>query len=56
VGFPYIQDPWGSWIEYSGDMDCITENWKPNDWDCPPAIWSPEVPADLITNQEEKPA
>ncbi|MFD3498133.1 VOC family protein [Streptomyces sp. NPDC058678] len=54
--FHYIQDPWGSWIEYSGDMDCITENWQPNDWDCPPAVWSPEMPADFITNQEEKPA
>ncbi|WP_433602419.1 VOC family protein [Nocardia sp. CA-135953] len=54
--FHYIQDPWGSWIEYSGDMDCITEDWKPNDWDCPPAVWCPEMPADFITNQEEKPA
>jgi hypothetical protein len=54
--FHYIQDPWGSWIEYSSDMDCITENWQANDWDCPEAIWSPQVPADFITNQEEKPA
>ena len=52
--FHYIQDPWGSWIEYSSDMDCITENWQPNDWeDLPAAIWSPEVPADFITNQEK---
>ncbi|ULR55617.1 VOC family protein [Streptomyces deccanensis] len=54
--FHYIQDPWGSWIEYSGDMDRITENWQPNDWDCPAAIWSPDMPADFITNQEDKPA
>ena len=55
--FHYIQDPWGSWIEYSGDMDCITEDWKPNDWDIPAAVWGPgEPPADFITNQEEKPA
>ncbi|WP_254401424.1 VOC family protein [Streptomyces sp. AC555_RSS877] len=53
--FHYIQDPWGGWIEYSGDMDGITEDWKPNDWDCPAAVWSPEMPADFITNQEEKP-
>ncbi|CAM5709837.1 Metapyrocatechase OS=Streptomyces canus OX=58343 GN=AQJ46_38210 PE=4 SV=1 [Streptomyces canus] len=37
-------------------MDCITENWQANDWDCPAAIWSPQVPTDFITNQEEKPA
>ncbi|MCX4862029.1 VOC family protein [Streptomyces canus] len=56
--FHYIQDPWGSWIEYSSDMDCITENWQPTDWeDLPAAIWSPgEPPADFITNQEAKPA
>ncbi|WP_254401422.1 hypothetical protein [Streptomyces sp. AC555_RSS877] len=54
--FHYIQDPWGGWIEYSGDMDRITEDWKPNDWHCPAAVWSPEMPADFITNQEEKPA
>jgi catechol-2,3-dioxygenase len=53
--FHYIQDPWGSWIEYSSDMDCITDNWKAHDWDCPPAVWSPEMPADFTTNQEEKP-
>ncbi|MFE1985856.1 VOC family protein [Streptomyces mirabilis] len=54
--FHYIQDPWGSWIEYSSDMDCITDSWKANDWDCPPAVWSPEIPADFIVNQEEKPS
>jgi catechol-2,3-dioxygenase len=54
--FHYIQDPWGSWIEYSSDMDCITENWKPGDWDCPPAVWGPDIPADFIVNQEEKPS
>ncbi|ASQ92971.1 MULTISPECIES: VOC family protein [Streptomyces] len=54
--FHYIQDPWGSWIEYSSDMDCITENWKAGDWDCPPAVWSPEMPADFIVNQEQKPS
>ncbi|MGW0710246.1 VOC family protein [Streptomyces sp. NPDC002643] len=54
--FHYIQDPWGSWIEYSSDMDCITDSWKAGDWDVPPAVWSPEIPADFITNQEEKPS
>ncbi|MFI1031421.1 VOC family protein [Streptomyces sp. NPDC020951] len=52
--FHYIQDPWGSWIEYSSDMDCITDSWKAGDWDCSPAVWSPEIPADFIVNQEEK--
>ncbi|WP_020124132.1 VOC family protein [Streptomyces canus] len=52
--FHYIQDPWGSWIEYSSDMDCITDAWKAGDWDCPPAVWSPEMPADFIINQEPK--
>jgi catechol-2,3-dioxygenase len=54
--FHYIQDPWGSWIEYSSDMDCITESWKAGDWDCPPAVWSPEIPADFIVKQGEKPS
>lgn len=53
--FHYIKDPWGSWIEYSSDMDCITENWQAGEWDCPPAVWGPEMPADFIVNQEEKP-
>ncbi|MFK0114191.1 VOC family protein [Streptomyces sp. NPDC091217] len=53
--FHYIQDPWGSWIEYSSDMDCITENWKAGDWDCHPAVWAPEMPADFAVNLEEKP-
>jgi len=54
--FHYIRDPWRSWIEYSSDMDCITEGWKASDWDCPPAVWGPEIPADFITNNEAKPA
>ncbi|WAP53792.1 VOC family protein [Streptomyces sp. S465] len=53
--FHYIKDPWGSWIEYSSDMDRITENWQANDWDCPPAVWSPRMPADFIVNHEEQP-
>ena len=42
--FHYIKDPWGSWIEYSSDMDCVTENWQADEWDCPPAVWGPEMP------------
>jgi catechol 2,3-dioxygenase-like lactoylglutathione lyase family enzyme len=53
--FHYIRDPWGSWIEYFSDMDRITENWQPHDWDIPPAVWCPMMPGEFLANEEEKP-
>ena len=52
--FHYIRDPWGSWVEYSADMDRITEDWKPSDWDIPPAVWCPMPPETFVANLEER--
>ena len=59
--FFYSQDPWGSFTEYSYDIDFIGTDL---DWphaDHPPDdsfyLWGPNPPADFITNREagEKP-
>ena len=52
--FHYIRDPWGSWIEYSADMDRITEDWKASEWDIPPAVWCPMPPETFLTNLESR--
>ncbi|MBC2876901.1 MULTISPECIES: VOC family protein [Streptomyces] len=53
--FHYIRDPWGSWIEYFLDMDQITENWRPRDWqDVPSAVWCPLRPAEFTENLEPR--
>ena len=55
--FYYVRDPWGSWAEFSHDIDFI-----PHDLDWPAAdhppedsfyVWGPDVPADFVTNQEQ---
>lgn len=52
--FHYIRDPWGSWIEYTADMDRITEAWQANEWDdLPPAVWCPMPPETFVTNLEQ---
>ncbi|MFC7514609.1 VOC family protein [Herbaspirillum sp. GCM10030257] len=54
--FYYVQDPWGSFAEYSFDIDFIPSsmNWLAQDH--PPAdslyVWGPSVPEDFITNHE----
>ena len=53
--FHYIRDPWGSWVEYFSDMDRITEDWEPRDWDIPPAVWCPIMPDEFMQNHEDKP-
>lgn len=53
--FHYIRDPWGSWIEYFTDIDHITEDWSPRDWETPPAVWCPMMPELFLTNLEDKP-
>lgn len=54
--FHYMQDPWGSWSEYSADIDYISLD---HDWeakDQPPEdgiyVWGPELPADFLHNYE----
>jgi catechol 2,3-dioxygenase-like lactoylglutathione lyase family enzyme len=54
--FHYVQDPWGSFAEYSADIDYIPkgEIWDTGDW--PPedslSLWGPEVPQIFLTNTE----
>ncbi len=54
--FHYIKDPWGSYAEYSCDIDYIpaTQDWeagyhKPEDSF---SLWGPEPPADFTLNRE----
>ena len=57
--FHYVRDPWGSWCEYSSDIDYV-----PVDCDWPAGdhapedsfyVWGPTPPADFITNHETRP-
>jgi catechol 2,3-dioxygenase-like lactoylglutathione lyase family enzyme len=54
--FYYVRDPWGSFAEYSYDIDFIPSDieWKPQD--CPPEdsfyVWGPPVPDYFIMNCE----
>lgn len=50
--FNYVQDPWGSWIEYFSEMDRITSCWEGKTWQAPPAIWGPPLPAEFLANTE----
>ncbi len=54
--FHYVQDPWGSFAEYSCDIDYIgaTQRWEaghhaPEDSFY---LWGPEPPADFVLNRE----
>lgn len=54
--FYYVRDPWGSWAEYSFDIDFIGHDL---DWpaaDHPPEdslyVWGPALPPDFVTNHE----
>ena len=54
--FHYVRDPWGSYCEYSADIDFVPADC---DWDAgdhPPEdsiyIWGPEMPAEFIQNFE----
>jgi len=55
--FYYVRDPWGSWAEFSHDIDFI-----PHDLDWPAAdhppedslyVWGPGLPEDFVTNHEQ---
>ncbi len=54
--FHYMQDPWGSWSEYSADIDYIglDHDWEAKDQ--PPEdgiyVWGPDLPKDFLHNYE----
>jgi len=54
--FRYVRDPWGSYAEYSFDIDFIPagQEWPAADY--PPEdslyVWGTDLPADFITNHE----
>ena len=54
--FHYVRDPWGSYAEYSSDIDYIPveHDWKSGDH--PPEdsfyVWGPTPPADFAFNHE----
>lgn len=55
--FYYAQDPWGSWAEFSHDIDFVPAD---VDWpaaDHPPEdsfyVWGPTVPDDFVVNHEQ---
>lgn len=54
--FHYVRDPWGSYAEYSCDIDFIpaTVDWKPDDHDAEDAfyVWGPQPPEDFSVNHE----
>lgn len=58
--FYYVRDPWGSYAEYSFDIDFV-----PADMDWPAAdhapedsfyVWGPEPPSDFVFNYEHAPS
>ena len=57
--FHYVQDPWGSFCEYSCDIDYIpaTQRWQAGEHDPKDSfyLWGPEPPADFTTNYEAAP-
>ena len=54
--FHYVRDPWGSYAEYSCDMDYIPKNqdWRAEDHDGEDAfyVWGPRPPSDFSVNYE----
>jgi catechol 2,3-dioxygenase-like lactoylglutathione lyase family enzyme len=54
--FYYARDPWGSYAEYSYDIDFIPGDFEWQAKDHPPEdsfyVWGPPVPADFIINHE----
>ena len=55
--FYYVQDPWGSWAEYSFDIDFVPADVEWPAADHPPEdsfyIWGPAVPDDFVINHEQ---
>lgn len=54
--FQYVRDPWGSYVEYSFDIDFVPHDmdWRSGDYAPEDAlyVWGPPVPADFTTNFE----
>lgn len=54
--FHYVRDPWGSYSEYSADIDYIPSSCDWDAGDYPPEdsiyLWGPEMPSDFIVNHE----
>ncbi|MES2755985.1 MAG: VOC family protein [Pseudomonadota bacterium] len=54
--FCYVQDPWGSWCEYSADMDYVGAGHQWPAADHAPEdslyLWGPPPPAEFIVNAE----
>jgi catechol 2,3-dioxygenase len=54
--FHYVRDPWGSYCEYSADIDYIPSDhdWASGDRPGEDAfyLWGPQPPADFTTNYE----
>jgi catechol 2,3-dioxygenase len=54
--FHYVRDPWGSYSEYSGDIDYVPSTCDWDSGDHPPQdslyVWGPNLPEDFIQNFE----
>lgn len=57
--FYYARDPWGSYFEYSYDIDFVPGDFDWKSSNSPPEdsfyVWGPAVPADFVTNFEVQP-
>ncbi|MCY1270961.1 3,4-dihydroxyphenylacetate 2,3-dioxygenase [compost metagenome] len=55
--FYYVRDPWGSYSEYSCDIDYVPAGVEWQAGNHPPEdslyLWGPDVPAEFIVNHEE---
>ena len=54
--FHYVKDPWGSYSEYSADIDYIPvdHDWDAGDYPAEDSIylWGPQIPEDFVHNYE----
>jgi catechol 2,3-dioxygenase len=54
--FHYVRDPWGSYSEYSADMDYIPadHDWRSGDHPGEDSffLWGPNPPEDFVRNYE----
>jgi catechol 2,3-dioxygenase-like lactoylglutathione lyase family enzyme len=54
--FHYVQDPWGSFCEYSADIDFVSagHDWPAGDFAPEDSLylWGPDVPEDFIRNTD----
>ncbi|MEJ8821168.1 VOC family protein [Variovorax humicola] len=58
--FHYVRDPWGSFAEYSAEMDFVPTGTQWSAADHPPEdslyLWGPDLPADFVRNTEFVPS